>query len=167
MQALNLSVEIPPMDELPPIEDLDQAGPDMTIDNCQAALEDRPELEDLAFNLPQVETTGVPELEEEPLEENLEELMIAEDLSAEIDEAQEQKRWTKRAQQMLHSLDRELTKKENVDFKSLSRKSNRKQAAYKFYTLLILNKEKAIKISEDGLYGKITIVKGDNFDQMV
>ena len=84
-----------------------------------------------------------------------------------LDEAQEQKRWTKRAQQMLHTLNRELSKKDETDFKNLSRKSTRKQAAYKFYTLLILNKEKAITICEDGLYGNISVVKGEKFDEMV
>ena len=96
-----------------------------------------------------------------------EEQATAEDQSGMLDETQEQKRWTKRAQQMLHTLNRELSKRNEVGFEKLSKGSSRKQAAYKFYTLLILNKEKAITVSEDGLYGKIVIGKGEKFDDMV
>ena len=100
-------------------------------------------------------------------EDQGEEQVPGEDQSAMLDETQEQKRWTKRAQQMLHTLNRELKKKSEVGFDKMSKGNNRKQAAYKFYTLLILNKEKAVTVSEDGMYGKITIGKGDKFDDMV
>lgn len=104
----------------------------------------------------------------EGAQEGLEEAEVAdEEQSGMLDETQEQKRWTKRAQQMLHTLNRELNKKKEVTFDTISKKSNRKQAAYKFYTSLILNKEKAITLSQDGLYCKILVEKGEKFEEMV
>ena len=140
---------------MPPIEDL---GP-------------VPEAEqDLELNFDENDI-GNKEAEQEILEEAVveqateEEQHDGEEPTAMLDEAQEQKRWTKRAQQMLHTLNKELAKKKQAEFKNLSKKCNRKQAAYKFYTLLILNKEKAIKINEDDLYGKIMVEKAEKFDE--
>ena len=141
---------MPPIDDLPQIDDLG-AVPDITREEDDNAKEQDigPEEQDEAERLPD------------------EEQISGEDQSGMLDETQEQKRWTKRAQQMLHTLNRELSKKNEVSFEKLSKGNSRKQAAYKFYTLLILNKEKAITVSEDGLYGKIVIGKGEKFNSMV
>lgn len=156
-----VEVAAPPIDELPPIEDHLQiedlgAVPDVTHENLdQQAEEENAEERDLA---------------QEQIQGDAEEVrdeVSGEDQSGLLDETQEQKRWNRRAQQMLHTLNREFSKKKDVTFESVSKKCNRKQGAFKFYTLLILNKEKAITVSEDGLYARITIQKGEKFDDMV
>lgn len=140
---------MPPIEDPPQIEDLG-AVPDVT-----------PENDDNQIVEGDVEGR-------EGAQEGLEEAEVAdEEQSGMLDETQEQKRWTKRAQQMLHTLNRELNKKKEVTFDTISKKSNRKQAAYKFYTSLILNKEKAITLSQDGLYCKILVEKGEKFEEMV
>ena len=73
------------------------------------------------------------------------------------------KRWTKRTQQTLHLLDKAMKKKEPVNFKDLTKKCNRKQAAYKFYTLLTLNKEKCITVEQNEVFSDIFISRGERF----
>ena len=158
-----LSGAAPPLDELPPIDDLPQiedlgAVPDVTHEH----------LDNVADEENAQEKEGLEEeelVEREELQD--EEQVCGEEQTGVLDETQEQKRWTKRAHQMLHTLNRELNKKKEVTFDKLSKGSSRKQAAYKFYTLLILNKEKAITVTQDGLYSKIAVEKGDKFEEMV
>lgn len=84
--------------------------------------------------------------------------------SSETSEQLENRRWTKRTQQLLHTLKRELQKKNVVNFENLVHKSNRKQAAYKFYSCLLLSKESNIVIEQKKPFGDIKISKGQNFD---
>lgn len=152
----------PAIDDLPPIHDLGDA-PDMgTVLGEDIQGEGVAQEEDIAY-----EEDAAQRESGEQEEDQGEDPISGEDQSVILDETQEQKRWTKRAQQMLHTLNRELRKKSDVGFDKLSKGNNRKQASYKFYTLLILNKEKAVTVSEDVMYGKITIGKGDKFDDMV
>lgn len=74
------------------------------------------------------------------------------------------KRWTKRTQQTIHMLEKAMRKKTPVNFKDLTKKCNRKQAAYRFYTLLTLNKEKCITVQQDGIFEEIFIDRGERFD---
>ena len=77
------------------------------------------------------------------------------------------KRWTKRTQQTLHMLQKNLQKKRPVNFKDLTKKCSRKQVAYRFYTILILNKEKTITVEQDGVFGDINIDRGEKFSEYV
>lgn len=86
--------------------------------------------------------------------------------SSESSELLENRRWTKRTQQLLHTLKRELQKKNVVNFQGLVHKSNRKQAAYKFYSCLLLSKESSIVIEQKKPFGDIKILKGPNFDMV-
>jgi len=74
------------------------------------------------------------------------------------------KRWTKRTHQTLKTVQKGLTRKNPLYFTDLTKKSNRKQAAYSFYTLLILSKEQALDIQQSELFGDITIDRGVKFD---
>ncbi|XP_057309197.1 double-strand-break repair protein rad21 homolog [Hydractinia symbiolongicarpus] len=73
------------------------------------------------------------------------------------------KRWTKRTQQTLNLLAKGLKKKDSINFKELTKRCSKKQAAYRFYTLLLLRKEKAIKVEQDELFGNILIGRGSRF----
>ncbi len=157
---------IPDIDDLPPIEDLGgEITPEITMGNELPDAPEQPEIAELAQEVQEEPEISGKEVAEQEAEENIEEQQ--DDQLETVDEAQEQKRWTKRAHQMMHTLERELSKKKTVTFNKIAGKCSRKQAAYKFYTLLILNKEKAIQVNEEGLYGDISIVKGDEFDNMV
>jgi len=78
------------------------------------------------------------------------------------------KRWTKRTQQTLSLLEKAMKKKSGtspvVNFKDLTKKCNRKQAAYRFYTLLTLSKEKCIHVEQDGLFADLMIHPGERFN---
>ena len=78
------------------------------------------------------------------------------------------KRWTKRTQQTLALIEKAMKKKTSVspvvNFKDLTKKCNRKQAAYRFYTLLTLSKEKCIHVEQDGLFADLLIHPGERFN---
>lgn len=84
--------------------------------------------------------------------------------SSETSEQFENRRWTKRTQQLLHTLKREFQKKDTVNFGNLVHKSSRKQVAYKFYSCLLLSKESSITVNQKKPFGDISISKGHNFD---
>ena len=83
--------------------------------------------------------------------------------SSQSSEQLENRRWTKRTQHLLHTLKREFQKKEVVNFEGLVHKSSRKQAAYKFYSCLLLSKESSIDIEQKKPFGDIKISKGPKF----
>ena len=70
----------------------------------------------------------------------------------------------KRAAQMHVLLDKRFGEERSVDLGSLLRKNHRKQAAQKFYSILVLQKVMAVNAtqSEDS-YGPITVEKGPKF----
>ncbi|KAK3088176.1 hypothetical protein FSP39_015677 [Pinctada imbricata] len=76
---------------------------------------------------------------------------------------QEEKQLTKRSQVMQHSLDVAFRYKDELSFKEMSRCLNRKQAASKFYTLLVLKKAQAIEVRQPEEFGDIYINKGPQF----
>ncbi|WAR17948.1 RAD21-like protein [Mya arenaria] len=78
-------------------------------------------------------------------------------------EEQEEQRWTKRTEQMQHTLDQGFRYTDELSFKDMGRKLNRKQVTSKFYTLLVLKKHKVVTVSQDEPFGDILIGKGPKF----
>ncbi|XP_072459338.1 double-strand-break repair protein rad21 homolog [Notamacropus eugenii] len=132
-------LEIPPV-ELPPEE-----PPNI----CQLI----PELE----LLPEKEKEKEKDKEEEEEEEE-------EDATG-GDQDQEERRWNKRTQQMLHGLQRALAKTgaESISLLELCRNTNRKQAAAKFYSFLVLKKQQAIELKQEEPYSDIIATPGPRF----
>ncbi|KAM8967862.1 double-strand-break repair protein rad21 homolog isoform 2-T2 [Pelodytes ibericus] len=78
---------------------------------------------------------------------------------------QEERRWNKRTQQMLHGLQRVLAKTgaESISLLDLCRNTNRKQAAAKFYSFLVLKKQQAIELTQEEPYSDIIATPGPRF----
>ncbi|BFZ21127.1 hypothetical protein BsWGS_24168 [Bradybaena similaris] len=76
---------------------------------------------------------------------------------------QEEKRWNKRTQQMQHIFEQAFTFSDTLSFKDMARNHNRKQAASRFYTLLVLKKHQAVCTEQHEPYGDILITKGPCF----
>uniref|UniRef100_A0A668ABJ8 RAD21 cohesin complex component a n=1 Tax=Myripristis murdjan TaxID=586833 RepID=A0A668ABJ8_9TELE len=81
------------------------------------------------------------------------------------DQDQEEKRWNKRTQQMLHGLQRVMAKTgtDSVSLLDLCRNNNRKQAAAKFYSFLVLKKQQAIEVNQSEPYSDIIATAGPRF----
>lgn len=77
----------------------------------------------------------------------------------------EQRRWTKRTQQVLHILQRSLDNSDQVQFSLLTQKCNRKQAASRFYTCLLLAKEGMISVEQPEPYAEILLQRGPKFTE--
>lgn len=76
---------------------------------------------------------------------------------------EEEKRWSKRTQKMQSMFERAFTFSETLSFKDMAYSSNRKQAASRFYTLLVLKKHQAICTEQTEAFGDILITEGPNF----
>lgn len=85
--------------------------------------------------------------------------------SGEQSEEFERRRWTKRTQQVFRMIDRGLGKASRVEFGSLTQRCNRKQAASRFYTCLLLAKEGTIAVGQEEAYGPIEIQKGPKYTE--
>uniref|UniRef100_A0A672H695 Double-strand-break repair protein rad21 homolog A-like n=1 Tax=Salarias fasciatus TaxID=181472 RepID=A0A672H695_SALFA len=81
------------------------------------------------------------------------------------DQDQEEKRWNKRTQQMLHGLQRVMAKTgaDSVSLLDLCRNNNKKQAAAKFYSFLVLKKQQAIEVTQSQPYSDIIATAGPRF----
>ncbi|MBN3318238.1 RAD21 protein, partial [Atractosteus spatula] len=81
------------------------------------------------------------------------------------DQDQEERRWNKRTQQMLHGLQRALAKTgaESISLLELCRNNNKKQAAAKFYSFLVLKKQQAIELTQQEPYSDIIATPGPRF----
>lgn len=79
------------------------------------------------------------------------------------DAEQEEKRWTKRTEQMQSTLDSGFKYTDELSFKDMARKLNRKQVTSKFYTLLVLKKHKIVEVEQTEAFGDILIQKGPRF----
>ncbi|CAL1583419.1 unnamed protein product [Knipowitschia caucasica] len=81
------------------------------------------------------------------------------------DQDQEERRWNKRTQQMLHGLQRVMDKTgaQSVSLLDLCRNNNRKQAAAKFYSFLVLKKQQAVELVQEEPYSDITATPGPRF----
>jgi cohesin complex subunit SCC1 len=88
--------------------------------------------------------------------------------AAELEE-QEEVRWGKRTQQMAHLISRAMTTdhSKSVTLQQLLHHNNRKQAASKFYTMLVLKKAHAVEVRQAEMFGEITISQGSRFDQVM
>uniref|UniRef100_A0A3P8VTZ1 RAD21 cohesin complex component b n=1 Tax=Cynoglossus semilaevis TaxID=244447 RepID=A0A3P8VTZ1_CYNSE len=82
------------------------------------------------------------------------------------DQDQEERRWNKRTQQMLHGLQRVMTKTgtQSVSLLDLCRNNNRKQAAAKFYSFLVLKKQQAVELVQEEPYSDIIATPGPRFN---
>lgn len=80
--------------------------------------------------------------------------------SEELTEEFEQRRWTKRTQNIMGALQHSLEKSPEVELTILTARCNRKQAASRFYTCLLLAKEGMIMVDQEEPYGPIKIQKG-------
>ncbi|XP_027892582.1 RAD21 cohesin complex component b [Xiphophorus couchianus] len=78
---------------------------------------------------------------------------------------QEERRWNKRTQQMLHGLQRVMAKTgaQSVSLLDLCRNNNRKQAAAKFYSFLVLKKQQAVELVQEEPYSDIVATAGPRF----
>uniref|UniRef100_A0A4W6EQ88 RAD21 cohesin complex component b n=1 Tax=Lates calcarifer TaxID=8187 RepID=A0A4W6EQ88_LATCA len=81
------------------------------------------------------------------------------------DQDQEERRWNKRTQQMLHGLQRVMAKTgaQSVSLLDLCRNNNRKQAAAKFYSFLVLKKQQAVELVQEEPYSDIIAMPGPRF----
>ncbi|XP_015232429.1 PREDICTED: double-strand-break repair protein rad21-like protein 1 [Cyprinodon variegatus] len=79
---------------------------------------------------------------------------------------QEERRWNKRTQQMLHGLQRVMAKTgaQSVSLLDLCRNNNRKQAAAKFYSFLVLKKQQAVELVQEEPYSDIVATPGPRFN---
>lgn len=108
------------------------------------------------YDIPSVNpaSVGPQEAAEEPEEE--EELQEGED-----QEEHEERKLNKRAHNMLTAINTKLQTQSEVSFKhDLTGRLYRKQAAAKFYTLLVLKKQQAIDVFQNVTYADITITRG-------
>ncbi len=96
---------------------------------------------------------------EDGITENTEDQQEGNELSEEF----EARRWTKRTQQVIRVLDRGFKNEDSVEFSSLTQRCNRKLAASRFYTCLLLAKEKMITLEQGEAYSEITVTKGAKF----
>ena len=78
-------------------------------------------------------------------------------------EEKEEKRLTKRTHQMQHALDIAFRYNNRLNFADMSRNLYKKQAASRFYTLLVLKKFQAVDVHQESEFGDIWISKGPQF----
>lgn len=152
-----ISAVAPPTTEQPSLVDdtrlldLEMGGNDDLLDLPEdAASRVIPEMPDL-------------EAEEEPTATQSTEERHSNELTEEF----EQRRWTKRTQQVFRILNRNLSNKKDVPFSSLTQRCSRKQAASRFYTCLLLTKDGTIDVEQSEAYGPIQISKGPRFAEAV
>ncbi|TRY53909.1 hypothetical protein DNTS_033796 [Danionella cerebrum] len=81
------------------------------------------------------------------------------------DQDQEERRWNKRTQQMLHGLQHVMAKTgaQSISLLELCRNNNKKQAAAKFYSFLVLKKQQAIDLTQTEPYSDIIATPGPRF----
>lgn len=121
--------------------------------------EDPPSIAPFSVPPPSVPPPSVPQIEAPAFKAD-------EDLENEVmpeNEEQEEKRLTKRTHQMQHGLDLAFRYNNRLSFADMSRNLYKKQAASRFYTLLVLKKFQAVEVSQQKEFGDIWISKGPQF----
>ena len=78
-------------------------------------------------------------------------------------EEQDEKRLNKRTQQMQLTLKSAFHYSQQLSFKDMTRNHNRKQAASRFYTLLVLKKHQVVEVEQSESFGDILISEGPHF----
>ncbi|KAF7210854.1 RAD21 cohesin complex component b [Nothobranchius furzeri] len=128
------------------------------------------QLEESAVPLPPEDTTSISQLIELDLLADKDKKKTDEDSDEEEEETQgdqdqEERRWNKRTQQMLHGLQRVMAKTgtQSVSLLDLCRNNNRKQAAAKFYSFLVLKKQQAVELVQEEPYSDIKATPGPRF----
>ncbi|KAL8589172.1 hypothetical protein ACOMHN_052510 [Nucella lapillus] len=76
---------------------------------------------------------------------------------------QDEKRVTKRSQQMQQTLRSAFRLHDELSFKHMTRNHDRKQAASRFYTLLVLKKHQVVVVEQTEAFGDILITEGPHF----
>ena len=159
---LNINLDEPLPDNMATVA-ADSAAPiepQPEIGEENATTIDEPTLVD---QQPQAENEEVPQENEVPPEVMEEEKDGSEPLE-EQESATQGKKWSKRTEQMVGMLDKGFSGSDSLLFSDLSRKCGRKQAASRFYSLLLLAKDGMVKFNQDEPYGEITITKGAYYD---
>ncbi|XP_017048863.1 double-strand-break repair protein rad21-like protein 1 isoform X1 [Drosophila ficusphila] len=87
-----------------------------------------------------------------------------EQMENETDEQFEERVLNKRAAQLFIDVRTHFIVKENLSLSQLTAQNSRKQAAQKFYSLLVLKKFKVLHIAQSAPYADITISKGPTFE---
>lgn len=65
---------------------------------------------------------------------------------------------------MYHILKSRLTRQSTMHFSEMALRSNKKQVAQKFYTLLVLKKTQVLELEQESAFEEILITKGQKFD---
>nr|XP_046218397.1 double-strand-break repair protein rad21 homolog A-like [Oncorhynchus gorbuscha] len=127
---------------------------------------------DITVELPPEDSTNLSQFPELDLIEEKKDKKEGEDDSDEEDEegqageqAREERRWNKRTQQMLHGLQRVMAKTgaQQISLLDLCRNNNKKQAAAKFYSFLVLKKQQAVELNQTEHYSDIIATPGARF----
>lgn len=82
----------------------------------------------------------------------------------ETDEQFEERVLNKRAAQIFVTIKSRLNTKESIYLSEMTTRNTKKQAAQKFYALLMLKKFQALQIKQDEPYGDILVTRGVMFD---
>ncbi|XP_075868099.1 RAD21 cohesin complex component b [Nelusetta ayraudi] len=151
-----------------PMGALDQQQEPQQLQGASSTLQ---QLEPSAVELPPEEAANISQLIELDLLGDKDKKKTDDDSDEEEEEAQggdqdqEERRWNKRTQQMLHGLQRVMTKTgaQSVSLLDLCRNNNKKQAAAKFYSFLVLKKQQAVELVQEEPYSDITATPGPRF----
>uniref|UniRef100_A0A4W5NT39 RAD21 cohesin complex component b n=1 Tax=Hucho hucho TaxID=62062 RepID=A0A4W5NT39_9TELE len=127
---------------------------------------------DMTVELPPEDSTNLSQFPELDLIGEKKDKKEGEDDSDEEDEEgqagdqdREERRWNKRTQQMLHGLQRLMAKTgaQQISLLDLCRNNNKKQAAAKFYSFLVLKKQQAVELNQTEHYSDIIATPGARF----
>ncbi|XP_074656206.1 double-strand-break repair protein rad21 homolog isoform X2 [Tubulanus polymorphus] len=75
-----------------------------------------------------------------------------------------EKRLSKRTHVILNMLQTKLRDRDSMTFREFTHSDNRKKAASKFYTFLVLKKQENVCLHQSEPFGDITLSRGPNFD---
>ncbi|XP_040044204.2 RAD21 cohesin complex component b isoform X2 [Gasterosteus aculeatus] len=155
-------------------QDTEAALPMGTLDQQQPAQEpinESQQLEAAGVDLAPEETTNISQMIELDLlgdKDKKKNDDNSDDEEGEVqggDQDQEERRWNKRTQQMLHGLQRVMAKtgSQSIGLLDLCRNNNKKQAAAKFYSFLVLKKQQAVELVQEEPYSDIIATPGARF----
>ncbi|XP_050293087.1 double-strand-break repair protein rad21 homolog isoform X2 [Anthonomus grandis grandis] len=85
----------------------------------------------------------------------------------ETDEQFEERVLNKRAYQLFLMVRNRFHDKQQITLSELCHRNKRKQAAQKFYSLLVLKKFQVLELEQDGAYAEIIVSKGPKFENPV
>ncbi|KAM8841167.1 RAD21 cohesin complex component b [Spinachia spinachia] len=155
-------------------QDTEAALPMGTLDQQQLAQEsisESQQLEAASVDMAPEETTNISQMIELDLlgdKDKKKNNDNSDDEEEEVqggDQDQEERRWNKRTQQMLIGLQRVMAKtgSQSIGLLDLCRNNNKKQAAAKFYSFLVLKKQQAVELVQEEPYSDIIATPGARF----